>query len=186
MTSDPLHDLLHRTDAATTTPALPDDDLAARIRHVAKRRRVVRAGTAAVVLAAMAIVTSAFVWPRLPRQRTEIAQSAPDPVRLRAELMALRSDADARLAAVEIVLDRERKQQQAEKLRQALNRPDALERVHREQDRAALILICQADRIYNDPRRRQSAAEEYRQLLALFPQTQWAAVARQRLAEIGI
>lgn len=186
MNGDSLHDLLNRTDAAATPSAVVADDLAGRVRHIAKRRRRVRSAAAVGALVVLGLMTTILVWPKSPRHQAEIAQSAPDPVRLRAELTALRAEADARLAVVEIVLDREEKRQQTEKLRRVLNRPDALERVHREQDRAALILFCQADRIFKDPNRRQAAAAEYRELVELFPHSQWAAVARQRLQVIGI
>src|SRR5207244_2714077 len=116
---------------AAVPPALADEVFAARVRHVAKRRRVMRSGATATVLAVMGIVATVVVWPRSPRQHTEVAQSAADPVRLRAELVALRSDADARFAVVERVLDREEMRTRSEKLQQAMNRPDALERVHR-------------------------------------------------------
>jgi hypothetical protein len=57
--------------------------------------------------------------------------------------------------------------------------------VRREQDRTAYLLIYEADRLARKSEARERAVEEYRRVLALFPDTHWASVARERLVELN-
>jgi hypothetical protein len=63
--------------------------------------------------------------------------------------------------------------------------PDAvLLDLRQQRDRAALILVYEADE-HARQRQPDQAVARYRRAIELFPQTHWAAVARQRLKEIS-
>ena len=51
-------------------------------------------------------------------------------------------------------------------------------------DKAAFVLIYQADRLYKELNRTESAVAAYKEIIQLFPTNRWAEVARERLAEI--
>ena len=51
-------------------------------------------------------------------------------------------------------------------------------------DKAAFILVYQADRLYRELNQTDSAVEAYNRVIHLFPENQWARVARQRIEEI--
>jgi len=55
--------------------------------------------------------------------------------------------------------------------------------VQLQRDRAALILVYDADRSFRENRPADAIAA-YRRTIELFPQTHWAEIARQRLREM--
>ena len=61
-------------------------------------------------------------------------------------------------------------------------RPDPIERMESQIDRAAFVIVAQADRKARRWNLTDSAANDYRRVIELFPSTRWADVARQRLA----
>lgn len=67
--------------------------------------------------------------------------------------------------------------------REARSAP-SLDFVQRQRDRAALVLIYEADRYLRDERR-EAALAAYRRAIELFPQSQWATVAATRIKEIA-
>ena len=62
--------------------------------------------------------------------------------------------------------------------------PDPLEEVQQQVDKTAFILVYQADRLYRELNQTESAVETYKRVIQLFPENQWAKVARERLAQI--
>ena len=54
----------------------------------------------------------------------------------------------------------------------------------KEVDRAASILVKEANRMARDPRQRPEAIEKLERVLRLFPQTPWATVAQQKLTQL--
>jgi hypothetical protein len=55
--------------------------------------------------------------------------------------------------------------------------------MHFQRDRAALILVYEADRLAREDQR-TTAIATYRRAIELFPQTHWADVARRRLQDM--
>jgi len=51
-------------------------------------------------------------------------------------------------------------------------------------DKTAFVMLYQADRLYKQLRQTDSAVEAYKEIIQLFPENQWADVARERLSEI--
>ncbi len=62
--------------------------------------------------------------------------------------------------------------------------PDPIEEIQKQVDKTAFILVCQADRMYHEFDLKASAIQTYKRVIERFGQTQWAEVARNRLAEI--
>ena len=61
---------------------------------------------------------------------------------------------------------------------------DPIEEVQRQVDRAAFIIVYQADRMYRDYNLVDSAVESYKRAIEFFPGNKWSDVARERLLEI--
>ncbi len=188
MTRDPLSQLLSRADAEAGRPVGPSLGLAGRVRAEARRRARVRATyTAAAVLLVAAAMAIPIVRHSLRPQVTNVAVVRPGPMRdgrevarLQNEIAALREQADSREAAVAVMIQGEARGRRAP----ARALADPQERIRDQQELAALALVRQADRLYRELDRKRSATATYQRVVALFPQTPWATVARQRLVEI--
>ena len=63
--------------------------------------------------------------------------------------------------------------------------PDAQASIERQRYRAAMQLVREGDDLWQSRREARAAAEAYRRVITLFPQTYWAGVARERLSRIG-
>jgi hypothetical protein len=195
MTHDGLRELLAQADAAADSSPVPAAALVQRVRAQARRRQTRRRAAvgAASVLAAIMVIVAIVLPP--PPPRTNVATNLPVPSNdkpvtgtrdardLAAELAAIRTQAAASEACVAAMLKGEAR---GRKLASVTPRPpDPLERIRAEQDRGAMALVRQADRQYRELDRKASATAGYGRVVQLFPRTRWAAVARQRLADIG-
>jgi hypothetical protein len=183
--SDQLGQLLREADASAGRPAAPRADLGAVVRRVARRRRTVRAAAGGAVVM---IVGMCGMYLMRPNENVTVVQreTAPSPPSLspeqaRREIAMLAAEAESRMAVVERMLEMERRRGSATRQRAT----DPLLAVRREQDRAAYLLIYEADRLARKSEARERAVEEYRRVVALFPDTHWASVARERLVEMG-
>ena len=63
--------------------------------------------------------------------------------------------------------------------------PDPLVEIERQYDRAAFVLVYQADRLYKELNLKGSAVETYNRVIDLFPENKWAEVARMRLSKMS-
>lgn len=185
--SDQLGQLLREADATAGRPAAPRADLGAVVRHVARRRRRARTVAGGAVVVMIVGVTCALYLMR-PNENGSVVQRerAPSPPVLspeeaRREIAVLDAEAESRMAVVERMLTMERRRVSATQQRAT----DPLLAVRREQDRAAYLLIYEADRLARKSEARERAVEEYRRVVTLFPDTHWASVARERLVELG-
>jgi hypothetical protein len=179
-----LGQLLREADASAARPVAPAGNLGAAVRAVARRRRRVRAGIGSA-LAALALVTCGLYALRphgdgIVVQR-ELTPPVVSPEEARREIARLDAEARSRMAVVERVMATERRRSGVKERRVA----DPLLAVRREQDRTAYLLIYEADRLARKSEARERAVEEYRRVLALFPDTHWASVARERLVELN-
>jgi hypothetical protein len=143
---------------------------------------------AAMVLA----VGMTLLWSQTPNliqspsepQLAETQQPKPTLERLQAEIDQLRRDADTRLAVVRRTEEILEEMKRFEALQRQPLRPDAVANARREMDQAAYVLVSQADRMCRELDLCESAAVKYRRVVALFPESCWATVARQRLNEL--
>lgn len=192
MTHDPLGELLRQADAAATAVQRPPADVARGVRAEARRRQV-RARFAAGTVSIVALVAASIVMSTRPAH-TEVVHNTPptrpaetspqvrDVSELAAEIAALRREAAGHEAVVKAMFTGEERARRTVAIPRGV---DPLDRILAEQDRGALALVRQADRQYRELDRKESAAAGYGRVVELFPKTHWAAVARQRLSEIG-
>ena len=119
-----------------------------------------------------------------PRRPAPVARSEPTRAsveELERTMAGLRAEAKVRAAVVQRLVVAERRRERTHRAAA----PDPLVAVRREQDRAAYLLIYEADRLARQDGERKRAVDEYRRVLALFPETHWASVARERLVAMG-
>jgi len=182
VTEERIRELLRDADRAAGPPSfgrVTADGIQRRIR----RRRLV--WIAAPVAAAAMVLLAFRLWgidarntPPAPEQRQQIAS-------LEEQVERLQAQTDATLRLVQGVLAEQRQQQRLAALEAELaSIPDPLAELEKQTDKTAFVLVYQADRLYRELNQTDSAVEAYEQVIRLFPQNQWAEVARKRLAEI--
>jgi hypothetical protein len=176
LNDDSIRRLLQDADAAAPQTAWRGDVAASARRRLARRTSVRRGALACGVLfMAVAILIA------VERSRTQIAQ---------------KSDAEAHAAARQFAamsIDADLHELTATKLLSAVSARKAavddattpVADVQMQRDRAALMLVYQANQQANE-KRTDLAIAGYQRTIELFPQTHWAKVARQRLHELQI
>lgn len=192
MTKEPLEKWLRLADEASGAPPPGAGDLAARVRRLAARRR--RGAVLGGIGIAAAAGVAALVFLRPPAQGP---RPVPGPVaavpkavaeaevaRVEQEMARLRDEADSRLRVARVVMRRERQIDRVAELQKAPAWSDPLEPIRRDVDKAARTVLAQANRMADDPAQRELAAERYREVSELFPQSVWADVARQALSQM--
>jgi hypothetical protein len=181
MTDDKIKDLLQKADQMAGRPVIFPVDIYA----IYRRAHIRRIAKIATRIAALFVFISALaIWSLLSRNAkspTNHEQIAS----VKTQLMQLDARVDATLKLVNEVLEEERKQHRLNELEaQLASIPDPLEEVQMQVDKTAFILVYQADRMYREFNLKGSAVKTYKRVIKLFPKTQWAEVARQRLAEM--
>ena len=193
MPKEPLEKWLRLADEAAGSPPPPAGNVAEGVRRLAarRRRRAVLGGlgfAAAACVAAVALLRPPAEVPQPAPAPVAEAPKAPDDAevaRLRQELAQVRSEADSRLRVAHAMIQMERQTQLSGEIQRATPAwLDPLEPIRREVDKAARTMLCQADRMAGDPARQPAAAEKYREVSQLFPQSLWADVARQKLSQM--
>jgi hypothetical protein len=180
-------------------------DLAARVRALHRRRRV-RAATAAVagvvMLLAAAVPVYRYIGPdhdrsiidaHVPRDDASAGRAranantaedkATEIARLQRELLQIRAELHAKESAARFALDAWWRGKQRNALRRELSKPDPWQLARVEIEKTAFLLtdhVDRQDREVLSPGARQAA---YRQVVELFPETHWGAVAQSRLRE---
>jgi hypothetical protein len=158
--------------------------LADRVRHAAKRQRRTRALstlTAAVLLIA---AIGVYVAQRANENRTIVRKPSPAvPINPHAELARLETDARIHLELAERMWAMEEASRMALRPQRVVASP--LELIERQRQIAATIIVDQADRHLLALDLKDAAAKEYRQAIALFPNTRAAELARRRLDQLG-
>jgi hypothetical protein len=167
-------------------------DLAQRVQQKAARRRMIRMVVVPGAAAAMIVVAVGVeMWGRIGTA----GKAAPPTVaavgtggkqadveKLRREIRELKLEVDTRMAMLEQVLARqEQKNRLAQAQRKLAAMKDPLVEVKEQLDKAAFIIVYQADRKYNELDLKESAIADYRQVIKLYPQTMWAEKAQERL-----
>jgi len=179
MTDDKIKQLFQIADRTAGRPLMFPIKASA-IRRRARVRRAVSATCRAAALLILALA----IWglsDRSPEQTAKQAQIAA----LQAQVKLLQVRTDATLKLVQEALKSERKENRLNELQAELaDIPDPLEEIRKQVDKAAFTLVYHADRLYRQLNQRASAIEAYNRVIELFPETQSAEVARQRLSEI--
>jgi len=183
---DKITNLLQEADQTAGLPAPVSANLSSVVRHRAHRRHFIN--LAAPIAAAAVVLIAAGIWNfRTTKTRQEEKKIA----LLETQLQQLQAKTDAALNLIQAVLEEEQKQNQLAEVdelgkleAQLASIPDPLEEIERQVDLTAFYLLGQADRLYRELNRTDSAVETYNRLIELFPKNRWAQEARQRLSEI--
>jgi len=176
-----IEKLLQQADRTAGGPARIRVDIAD-IRRRADRRRLVNAAgpvaTAAVLMMALGIWSITLRTAKTTPEQDRIAS-------LESQVKQLQASTDATMRLIQEMLEQERRQKRLDDLEAELaSIPDPLEEMLKQVDKTAFILVYQADRLYRELNQTASAVEAYNRVIRLFPENQWAQVARQRLKEI--
>jgi len=188
MDCDRLGKLLRDVDAEQPL-RVGANDLAARIRQRARRRAsMVRGFVAAGLL--MAIGGAAFWYASLPNAPSRVivlatpptTTTVPAPVdvaQLQHEFARFNAEAELHEQTARRILARERAGATVPEV------PDAKQVLTAQVERSALTLVNRGDSLLQDPGAKGKAAESFKRVLELFPQSRGAALARERLNQIG-
>jgi tetratricopeptide (TPR) repeat protein len=180
MTEDKLKNLLQEADRIAGPPKPVGVSLST-IRRRVKYRWIffkVPVAAAAVLLIAAGILSYIIKTPQTSDRQEKIAS-------LENQIRQLQASTDAAINLIHEVLEKERQQNRLNELQaQLAAMPDPLEEIQQQVDKTAFILVYQADRMYRELNQTESAVETYKRVIQLFPENQWAQVARQRLAQI--
>ena len=200
MNDERLEELLTAAGRGNDPPIEPRPGLADCVLRLHTRRRNARRATAAGVATMLVVAAAVSVryFPRDTSPRGPVEQpmadvpkgepqDSPGPSEdaeielLRAEVERLRAEAQQREALVADLLDRQRVRDRLDELQRELHQPDPVDLARVEFEKAAFLMIEHADRrsTSNDDAR----ADAYRRTIELFPNTDWAEVARERLGQ---
>ena len=182
MNEQHIREYLRTADEAAGPPAF-GPVRTARIRRRVRRRRVVRVAVPLSAAAVAMIATS--VWLIGARGRDPQPEPQQRIVSLEAQVRQLQSQTESTLQLVREVLEQDRQERKLAALEAELaSIPDPMREIDEQVDRTAFLLVYQADRLYKELNRRDSAVEAYKEVIQLFPDNQWADVARERLSAI--
>lgn len=154
------------------------------IRQRIHRRQIIRIAVPLTTAAAVAVTVALLAISA--RTRSPSPQSEPQRVAsLEEQIEQLQARTDATLKLVQKVLEKDRQQRRLAALEAELaSIPDPMRQVEQQVDKAAFVLIYQADRLYKELNQTESAVAAYKEIIQLFPTNRWAEVAKERLAEI--
>lgn len=182
MSEERLKELLRQADrCAESHRSSPSGGLADIVRGRARSRHIKRisfsSAAAAVVFAAVGLwVVGGILDGRNARQ---IA-------RLEEKVAELTMQTEASQKFISELVEREKQSVRLLELEDELaSIPDPLAEIERQYDRAAFVLVYQADRLYKELNLKGSAVETYNRVIDLFPENKWAEVARTRLSEMS-
>ena len=183
MSEERIRELLVSADETAGAPRFAPV-CAAGIRRRIRRRRMVTLGLPAA--AAAAVLVGACLWAVYTRtQGSRPDHSGQRIVALEEQIKQLQAQTDATLRLVHDVLERDRQERHLAALEAELaGIPDPMKEIERHVDRAAFVMLYSADRLYKELNETESAVEAYKEIIQVFPNNQWADVARERLSEI--
>ncbi|MGA2441501.1 MAG: hypothetical protein ABSH08_11115 [Tepidisphaeraceae bacterium] len=169
---DPIRQILKQTDLAMPAP-VAGRNLAQRVRRRARNQRLIRTVAAGVMVVAVGIL-SVTAMRNHPHPLAQVTLPAKD------DLKWAEVDAKYHQLVADLLEKHER-----ETVRPVDTKADEyLWQLSQQGNRAALILVRSADRIYQESHDRAAAEASYRQAIRLFPDSPAAAVAQQRLRNI--
>jgi tetratricopeptide (TPR) repeat protein len=179
MTEDRIEKLLRQADRTAGRPAPVSVKLSVLRRRACRRRVAAAAASAAAVL-----LIALGIWAHFAGT-PETTHNRPELVKLEDQVRQLQATTDAALSLVREVIEDERKQRRLDEFQaQLAGIPDPREEIQKQIDKTAFTLVYQADRLYYELNRTDSAVEAYNQVIMFFPKNRWADVARKRLEDI--
>jgi len=180
MTDDKIKQLFEIADRTAGRPLM----FPIKAGVIRRRARVRRLVSTTSRVAAAVLIFAVALWGLSDRSTRPTAQQR-QIASLQVQVKLLQARADTALKLIEEVLDEERKQDRLAELEAELaSIPEPLDEIKKQVDRAAFTLVYEADRMYGELSKRHSAVRAYKRVIELYPQTQSAEIARQRLSEI--
>jgi TolA-binding protein len=181
MTEDKIKNLLQQADKAARGANPVQLDISV-IRRRANRKYMINLvaplATAAVIMVALSVLTVMFRAAELKSGQEKIAT-------LENRIKQLQARTNASLSLIQEVLEEERRRRRLDELESRFaSVPDPIEEMQKQVDKTAFILVYQADCLYRELDQTDSAVENYKRVIELFPENRWAKVARQRLEQI--
>ena len=181
MSEDKIKRMLQEADRQAGPPETFEVDISA-IRKKALHRKIINIASP-VAAAAVLIFGVCFLILQTPETKP-----IPKPIETAStemKIKQLQANTEATINLIHEILEQERSQQRLNELEVELaSIPDPVEKVNEELDRTAFILVYSADKMYNELNLTDSAVETYKRVIKLFPDNQWAQVARERLDTI--
>ena len=180
MTEDKIKNLLQEADRTAGPPKPVSVNLTTIRRRAHYRQLFLKAplAAAAVLLIAVGILHVSTKRPETQSEQDKITS-------IETQIKQLQASTDAAINLIHEVLEAERRQSRLDELEvQLASIPDPLEEIRQQVDKTAFILVYSADRMYRELNQTESAVETYQRVIQLFPDNQWAQVARERLAQI--
>jgi hypothetical protein len=183
MTDDKLKNLIKEVDRNAIQPCPVEVDIST-IYKRAHRRKISRivypAAVAAVLILAVGIWSLSIKKTETGKEQIQIASN--DTTMKIKQIMA---STDEAINLIQEIRENEERQRRINKLEAELaSIPDPIKQINEELDRTAFILVYSADKMYKELNLTSSAVETYKRVIKLFPDNQWAQVARERLEEI--
>ncbi len=181
MNEEEIKNLLQRADNTAGKPAWTSVNISnihCRAGHKRIIKTVLPPAIAAVLLIAVGIWNST--------KKSENKNLKPEQIiSIEARIEKLQASTDNAIKLIHEILEQERKQKQLDELHaQLASIPDPIEEIQKQVDKTAFILIYQADQLYRELNKTDSAVETYKRVIRLFPENRWAQVARERLENI--
>jgi hypothetical protein len=181
-----LEALLRAAGQSATPPREAPAGLAERVRGLQARRARNRklAGGASIALVLLGVGIYAGLVGHGDRETADRpvadgSSSAPDPEAIKAEIARLDAEAQRRQQAVRKMILADAARRAIARVQAEQDAPSPLELVRIEREKTAFLLVDRAEQV--GARAQGAAADEYRRVLELFPNTQAARVARERL-----
>jgi tetratricopeptide (TPR) repeat protein len=183
MTEDKLKNLLQEADRMASPPRPVSTNLSAIVRRRAHRRHLLVSVTAPLTAAAVILISAGIL--NFAVRTNKESKDQEKIVLLARQLEQLQARTDAAINLIQKMLVADQQQRSLSELEaQLASIPDPLEEIQRQVDTTASILVYQADRLYRELNRPDSAIETYHRVIKLSPQSRWAYEARQRILEI--
>jgi hypothetical protein len=176
---DLMREMLRRADRASQTPALRSD-VAEGVRRKVRKQRLTRGiatGAMGVMIAVGILEMTA--WQERPPAVTMVR---PPPVQ---KPLLDETDVKVVIMTADLVENYEKRPPTSGSGADAAVAQEYLWQVAEAPNQTALILVRSADRIYRQSHDRPAAEASYRQAIRLFPDSPAAAVARERLRNLG-
>jgi len=178
MTEDKIKNLIQEADRLAGRPKTFKVDISA-IHKKAHRRKIINIASPVAAAAALIFGVSFLI---LQTPNTKPIEEPTEIASTQMKIKQLQATTDATINLIHEILEQERRQKRLYELEVELaSIPDPIEQINEELDRTAFILVYSANKMYDELNLTDSAVETYKRVIKLFPDNQWAQVARERL-----
>jgi tetratricopeptide (TPR) repeat protein len=181
VSDEQIRSLLQEVDQVAGVPSFGPVNTTG-IRRRVRRTRLIGIAVPVAAAASLLIATAVVALSIRPQQSPPPTQQIAS---LQEKIEQLQAQTDATLKLVQEVVERDRQERRAAALEAELaSIPDPMREINRHVDETAFVLLYQADKLYKELNRTDSAVAAYKEVIQLFPKNRWADVARERLSEI--